>query len=120
MVQDTFLQVLKTLPSFRGQSHAYTWIYRIAVNASLKVKKELGGAEWLDSLDERIEESREDVPDEVQQWYADRAKAVYVMRDILEFSCQETAEVLEISEGAHAGPQSGDRPGLRRLGHPAG
>ncbi len=47
------------------------------------MKEELGGAEWLDSLDERIEEFREHVPDEVRQWYADPSKAVYVMRNIL-------------------------------------
>ncbi len=127
VVQDTFLQVLKSLSSFRGQSQVYTWIYRIAVHASLKVKKRFGGAEWLDSLNEKIEAFREDVPDEVRQWYDDPAKAVYlqallteitrgclhfmsfrltdeqrvayVMRNILDFSYQEIAKVLEISEG---------------------
>ena len=46
--------MLKGLPSFRGESHPYTWIYRIAVNAGLKVKRGIDSA-YLDSLDEKIE-----------------------------------------------------------------
>jgi len=38
--QDILIKVLKALPSFRGDSKFTTWLYRIAVNHILNVKKE--------------------------------------------------------------------------------
>ena len=35
VLQDTFLQVYRHLPSFRGDSQFGTWLYRIATNAAL-------------------------------------------------------------------------------------
>ena len=38
--QEILIKVLKALPSFRGESKLSTWLYRIAVNHILNVKKE--------------------------------------------------------------------------------
>lgn len=38
--QDVFVKVLKGLPSFRGDSKFRTWLYRIAVNHVLNIKKD--------------------------------------------------------------------------------
>ncbi len=38
--QEILVKVLKALPSFRGESKLSTWLYRIAVNHVLNVKKE--------------------------------------------------------------------------------
>jgi RNA polymerase sigma-70 factor (ECF subfamily) len=35
VLQDTFLQVYRHLPSFRGEAQFGTWLYRIATNAAL-------------------------------------------------------------------------------------
>ena len=35
VLQETFLQIYRHLPSFRGESQFGTWVYRIAVNAAL-------------------------------------------------------------------------------------
>ena len=35
VLQETFLQVYRHLPSFRGESQFRTWLYRIASNAAL-------------------------------------------------------------------------------------
>lgn len=35
VLQETFLQVYRHLPSFRGESQFGTWVYRIATNAAL-------------------------------------------------------------------------------------
>ena len=39
VLQETFLQVYRHLPSFRGDSQFGTWIYRIATNASLMLRR---------------------------------------------------------------------------------
>jgi RNA polymerase sigma-70 factor (ECF subfamily) len=42
VTQETFLKVYKALPNFGGRSAFYTWIFRIAVNASLSRLRSLG------------------------------------------------------------------------------
>lgn len=37
LMQDIFIKVWKALPSFRGDSQLYTWLYRIATNETLNV-----------------------------------------------------------------------------------
>jgi RNA polymerase sigma-70 factor, ECF subfamily len=126
VVQDTFLQVARGLPEFRGESDLFTWICRIALHASLKVRRKFGSEASIDALEEKIETFREEVPHDVRQWIQDPAKAVYrrallseinqgclhfmtfrltdeqrvvyVMRAILDFTCQEIAAVLEVPQ----------------------
>ena len=35
LMQDVFIKIWKALPSFRGESQIFTWIYRIATNEAL-------------------------------------------------------------------------------------
>ena len=39
VLQDTFLQVYRHLPSFRGDAQFGTWLYRIATNAALMLRR---------------------------------------------------------------------------------
>ena len=39
VLQDTFLQVYRHLPAFRGESQFSTWLYRIATNVSLMLRR---------------------------------------------------------------------------------
>lgn len=39
LAQEVFLKAYRALPSFRGQSQFYTWIYRIAINTCLSYTK---------------------------------------------------------------------------------
>jgi RNA polymerase sigma-70 factor (ECF subfamily) len=42
VTQETFLKVYRALPNFGGRSAFYTWIFRIAVNASLSRLRSIG------------------------------------------------------------------------------
>lgn len=124
VVQETFMQVYESIDKFRGDSAIYTWIYKIALNNSLKIKKRLDKA-YVDSLEEKIEIFKDDIPGKVQEWYTDPEKSalinellseirngclhllsfrlpenqriVYIMRNVLGFSYDEISEVLGIS-----------------------
>ncbi len=39
VLQETFLQVYRHLPTFRGESQFGTWLYRIATNAALMLRR---------------------------------------------------------------------------------
>ena len=123
--QETFMQVYQSLDSFKGKSDIYTWIYKIALNNCFKLKKKMSKA-YVESLDEKIEIFKDDIPEEVHEWYSNPEKAiyinellseirhgclhflsfrlpenqriVYVMRNILDFSYREISEILGIGE----------------------
>lgn len=40
VLQNSFVKIWKALPSFRGDSELYTWLYRIATNESLSFLKQ--------------------------------------------------------------------------------
>jgi RNA polymerase sigma-70 factor (ECF subfamily) len=82
VTQDTFLQVYRGLEGFRGESAIYTWIYRIAVNNSLQVKRKLDKA-YIDSLDKKIEQFKEDIPEDVKRWEYDPEKR-YLVNELLQ------------------------------------
>jgi RNA polymerase sigma-70 factor (ECF subfamily) len=125
VTQETFLQVHRGLDSFRGDSSIYTWIYRIAVNASLQTKRRLNKS-YLDSLDETIAQFKDDIPEEVRQWendpekrylydelleevrracyhfitfrLSDEQRVVYVLRVVLDFSLDDISAILQIDK----------------------
>ncbi len=113
------------MKSLRGESTIYTWIYRIAVNTSLRIKKKLDRA-YIDSLEEKIELFKNEVPEEVKIWQSDPEKrylydellheirrecyhfmtfrlsdeqrVVYVLRVVLGFSLDDISAILEIDK----------------------
>ena len=48
VMQDIFLKIWKGLPSFRGDSHIFTWIYRIATNEAMNHLRRNSGKAGLD------------------------------------------------------------------------
>jgi RNA polymerase sigma-70 factor (ECF subfamily) len=57
VVQDAFIRAYRGLPSFRGQSAFYSWLYRIATNAALSFVRRAPATQLLgdDAPKERAE-----------------------------------------------------------------
>ena len=113
LTQDIFIKVWKGLPSFRGESNMFTWIYRIATNEvlnHLRKQKFLGLVE-LDSSSERLIKKIDDDPyfngDALQrelhkavQRLPEKQRLVFNMRYFDELKYEEIAEITGTSVGA--------------------
>ena len=126
VLQNTFLQVYRNLPSFRGDSRFATWLYRIATNAALMVRRGRSRrpAESLDAFMPRFDEHgvHADLPAQLQ--IASRAdelidrqvlvekvrgaiarlpdvyRDAFVLRDLEEMSTADVAQVLGVEPAA--------------------
>ncbi len=122
VLQETFLSAFKAIDSFEGRSGLGTWLYRIAYNASMmrlrrsdpytiSVEETLdtdGLAvvpsqlfDWccLPEKDFESDEVRQELDMAVNE-LPETLKAVFVLRELEGLSTAETANALEISEGA--------------------
>ncbi|MCK5572437.1 MAG: sigma-70 family RNA polymerase sigma factor [Bacteroidetes bacterium] len=54
LTHDVFLKVHESMDRFEGDSHIYTWIYRIAVNHILNHLRRARRAKWIRLLDENV------------------------------------------------------------------
>jgi RNA polymerase sigma-70 factor (ECF subfamily) len=119
VLQETFLKAYEHLDQFQGNSKFYTWIVRIAVNQALmKLRKRK--TDKTVSIDETIDTGEDTVAREIAAWdenpeerytreemneilssaveaLAPPYRAVFVLRDVEEFSTEETAEALNLS-----------------------
>jgi RNA polymerase sigma-70 factor (ECF subfamily) len=122
--QDVFVQVLRKLPTFRGESAFSTWLYRIAVNTALSyrrkrairktyslvepfqefadngehrslVRRWAAGPEQL-ALDREAHQLIENAIGQLPEMYRD----VYVLADVEGLSNADIAEMLELSVAA--------------------
>jgi RNA polymerase sigma-70 factor (ECF subfamily) len=126
VLQETFLQVYRHLASFRGESQFGTWIYRIATNAALMLRRARARrpAESLEGFLPRFDADgvHVDTPVKLQvasradelldrQFLAERARAMlarlpdlyrdaFVLRDLEEMPTADVARVLGIGPAA--------------------
>ena len=122
VLQNTFLQVYRHLPSFRGESRFATWLYRIATNVALMLRRARirKPAESLDAFMPRFDEHgmHADLPAQLQvasradelidrQALVEKARAgvarlpdvyrdAFVLRDLEEMSTTDVAQVLGV------------------------
>ena len=126
ILQETFLQAFRHLPSFRGESRFGTWLYRVATNASLMHRRSRARrpTESLDPFLPRFDGDgrHEATPDELRvacraEELLDRAtlaskardglsrlpdiyRDAFVLRDLEDMPTAEVAEVLGIEPAA--------------------
>jgi RNA polymerase sigma-70 factor, ECF subfamily len=120
VVQETYLQALKAIAEFRGQSRFTTWIHRIAVNQALmKLRKRrkdvfplesvesgemgypLSLVDWSESaLGEVVRKEASGILESAIEDLPVDLKTVVVLRDINGLSNEEAAQALELPIGA--------------------
>ncbi|MDI9358739.1 MAG: RNA polymerase sigma factor [Phycisphaerales bacterium] len=123
ILQNVFIKIWNSLPSFKGDSKLYTWLYRIATNESLNFldKKKKHGVISLDSdvndeetdgvtsrkLIEKVQ-SDENFDYSKVEWklhvaiqkLSPQKKLVFNMRYFEELSYKEMEKILNVKEGA--------------------
>jgi RNA polymerase sigma-70 factor (TIGR02960 family) len=125
LVQETYLRAWRARASFAGGEGLRAWLYKIATNACLdalrsrkrKPVQSYADLPFLQPYPDRLLDEigpSEDEPDAVVvgretialayvaliQLLPARQRAVLILRDVLEWSAQETADILEISVAA--------------------
>ncbi|MFV1999239.1 MAG: RNA polymerase sigma factor [Acidimicrobiia bacterium] len=113
VVQETFIKVIRALPSYRGEGPIAAWVYRIgyreAIAISRKRRDEIMDPDGPLFMNLPSQESVEEtivVMDLVSRLDAamlqltEPVRAAFTLRDIQGLSTREVAGVLEISESA--------------------
>lgn len=113
LLQDIFIKIWSALPSFRGESQLYTWLYRIATNETLNYlhKQKVRSALRFESLDAKMEDMIDDDPwlsgDELQrklmkavQKLPEKQRLVFMMRWFEDLGYEDISEILGTSVGA--------------------
>ena len=113
LLQDIFVKIWSALPSFRGDSQLYTWLYRIATNETLNFlnKQKVRSALQFESLSSKLEEKIDEDPwfngDSMQrllmkaiQKLPEKQRLVFTMRWFEELSYEDISEILGTSVGA--------------------
>ncbi len=119
VLQETFITVLEKLHSFDGRSSFFTWLYRIATNASLMRlrKKKLvyqqisDDPDFQESVESRVfvdwsQDPSVSLFDKEMKLKLDAAinklsdiyRSVFILRDIEGLSIKETSAILNITE----------------------
>lgn len=119
ILQETFLTALEKIDGFDGRSTFFTWIYRIATNASLMKlrRKKMVYTEFPDNpeLEKSIENTAfidwsqdptAEVHNEELKKILDKSinelpeiyRTVFILRDLEYLSIKETGKILELSE----------------------
>lgn len=121
LVQDTFLNVYRYLKDFRYETRFKNWLYRVAANTALKKRRRSKFAPEPElPLEELVEREDLAAPGEVPKWarmpleqllneellgilhqaiwsLPEKYRIVVILRDIEEFSTEDTAQILNLS-----------------------
>jgi RNA polymerase sigma-70 factor (ECF subfamily) len=121
LVQDTFLNVFRYLKDFRYETKFKNWLYRVAANTALKQRRRSKFAREPDlPLEELLDRDDLAAPAEVPEWarmpleqmlneellgilrqaiwsLPEKYRIVVILRDIEEFSTEDTAQILNLS-----------------------
>ena len=113
LMQEVFLKVWKALPTFRGDSQLYTWLYRIATNEALNFLRKDNGKVNLDAekadalISDKIDEDPYFNGNAMQRelhkavcLLPEKQKAVFNMRYFDEMKYEDISRITGTSIGA--------------------
>ena len=113
LVQDIFIKIWAALPSFRGESQLFTWLYRIATNEALnyvrrqKVRAMLTFRPIDDEIERKVDEDPWFNGDEAERTLMKalqklplKQRVVFSMRYFEDMGYEEISEVTGTSVGA--------------------
>lgn len=104
ITQDVFVKAYESLASFRSDHKFFSWIYRIAVNATLnwlKKQKRMVGLDTLKGVSYSTEESvneREQLMQKAINMLNEKYKVLVVLKYYEQMSYKEVAETMSITE----------------------
>ena len=117
LAQDVFVRAYRALPGFKRQSSFYTWLYRIAVNASFSFLKSRRGRRTADAGEQLDQEAVMNLPsadypvqafEQARQRSAiaaavdglpNRQRTVFIMRQYQDLANDEIARMLKCPVG---------------------
>lgn len=113
LLQDIFIKIWSALPTFRGESRLYTWLYRIATNEVLNYlrKQKLKAFISFDNVSAMLERKIDDDiyfnGDELQrelhkaiQKLPEKQRIVFSLRYFDEMKYEDISEITDTSVGA--------------------
>ena len=137
MTQEVMIKLFRNINSFGGNSKFSTWVYRVATNTCLDELKKLrrhstysinseintGDGEFLYEAEDTsptpdLEVERSELADMVAKAITalnPEHRAIITLRDIQEFSYEEIANILNISEGTVKSRISRARMQLKKI-----
>ena len=99
VVQEAFIKAYRALPSFRGESAFYTWIYRIAINTAKNYLVAQGRRPPDGDIDSGdVDQIEETVMDAIAQLPEDLRVAI-TLRELEGLSYEEIAEAMDCPVG---------------------
>jgi len=121
LTQEAFIKAFRSIANFKGDSSFFTWLYRIAINASLthlkrsrlrryfsfeNLEQEVAQSELIEALADKTHSDKSTLINELQeklnealQRLSPNHRTVVVLFEIEGLSHQEIAQVMECSEG---------------------
>jgi len=110
VVQQVFLQVLRKIDQFSGQSRLATWLYRVAVNECLQQLRRNGRQRVNPLMHDPVDRSAGSTQRSEHAELLDRSlqrlepdlRAIFLLREVENLSYREIASALDVSEGTVA------------------
>jgi len=112
IAQEVFVRAYSALPTFRGDSGLYTWLYRIAINLSInhlrrqKVRRVFDISDYLPFVGTEAEQDRDVIHDEnislierAIETLPEKQRAVFIMRYYDEMPYEQISAILGTSVG---------------------